>query len=135
MAPSSMLDSRREFSRKKMTRKVNEKSEDGIATDIMVADTGGVRNSTITKRAWYIFENTNQKHMIKAYGSKNEGQLRLIVNAVTKVWVTGREETIIFVLNCATLIKDEEEAELLLVPFELMQHGIKEDLTLPNLGG
>eukprot|EP00957_Ditylum_brightwellii_P155560 11841307-Ditylum_brightwellii.AAC.1 len=108
-----------------MARKINEKSEDEMTTDIMVVDTGGGRNSAITKRVWYVFENTNQKHMIKGYGSNNEGQLCLIVNAATKVWVPGRENVVIFVLNHATLIKTEEEADSLLVPFELMQHGIK----------
>eukprot|EP00957_Ditylum_brightwellii_P150076 11429345-Ditylum_brightwellii.AAC.1 len=73
--------------------------------------------------------------MIKGYGSKGDGQLCSIVNAATKVWVPGREEVVIFVLNYATLIEYEEEAESLLVPFELMQHDIKLDLTLPSLGG
>eukprot|EP00957_Ditylum_brightwellii_P038535 2912562-Ditylum_brightwellii.AAC.1 len=86
----------------------------------MVADTGGGRNSTITKRG---------------YGSNDDGQLCLIVNAATKAWVPEREEVGIFVLNHATLIKDEEEAESRLVLFELMQHGIKVDLIPPNVGG
>eukprot|EP00957_Ditylum_brightwellii_P132311 10088728-Ditylum_brightwellii.AAC.1 len=67
-----------------MGRKINENSEDEMATDIMAADTGGGKNSTITKRVWYAFENTNQKHIIKGYSSKDEGQLYSIVNAATK---------------------------------------------------
>eukprot|EP00957_Ditylum_brightwellii_P092623 7053217-Ditylum_brightwellii.AAC.1 len=75
-----------------MARKINENSEDEMAMDIMVADSGGGRNSTITKRTWYVFENTNYKHIIKGYGSKDERQLWSIVNAATKAWVPKREE-------------------------------------------
>eukprot|EP00957_Ditylum_brightwellii_P062325 4729058-Ditylum_brightwellii.AAC.1 len=39
-----------------MARKINENSEDEMAADIMVADTGGGRNSTITKRSLYVLK-------------------------------------------------------------------------------
>eukprot|EP00957_Ditylum_brightwellii_P155088 11805589-Ditylum_brightwellii.AAC.2 len=100
-----------------------EENEDGIRMqddrDILVVDTGSGRNSTVTKRAWHVFENTIQKHLIKGYGDSGEGKL---------------DEPVIIVLNHATLVEDDEELDSLVVPFDLMRHGIKVDLTPHNLG-
>ena len=101
----------------------------------MVVDTGGGSNSTVTKRVWHVFENTNQEQLIKGYGSSDDGRICPIVNAATKAMFLGRDEPVILILNHATLIDDENESESLLVPFELMRHGIKVDLTPRILGG
>eukprot|EP00957_Ditylum_brightwellii_P190081 14470779-Ditylum_brightwellii.AAC.1 len=103
--------------------------------DILVVDTGGGRNSTVTKRVWHVFEKTNQEQLIKGYGSSNDGRICPIVNAATNATFPGRDEPVILILNPATLINDENESESLLVPFELMRHGIKVDLTSQNMGG
>eukprot|EP00957_Ditylum_brightwellii_P171080 13023955-Ditylum_brightwellii.AAC.1 len=102
--------------------------------NILIVGTGGGRNSTITKRAWHIFKRTNRKHIIKGYGD-NEGKLCSIVNAAKKAWINERDEPVILILNHATLIEDPNEKESLMVPFELMRHGVKMDLTPRNLGG
>eukprot|EP00957_Ditylum_brightwellii_P011816 891034-Ditylum_brightwellii.AAC.1 len=49
--------------------------------------------------------------------------------------VSRRDEPVIIILNHATLIDDDNESEPLPVPFELMRHGIKVDLTPQNLDG
>ena len=57
-----------------------------------------------------------------------------IVNAITKVTIPG-EESFIIEVNHATLVEDKEEYESLIVPFEMMRHGIQVDTTLKKYGG
>ena len=38
-------------------------------------------------------------------------------------------------LNYATLVEDPDESESLAIPFDMMRHGIKVDLTPPQHGG
>ena len=105
------------------------------AEDIVIFDTGGGRNSTITKRAWHIFEETNHRQEIRGYQDEGAGQICPIVNAVTKATIPGREMPVLLVINYAALIDDPNECESLIVPFEMMRHGIQCDLTPRNLGG
>ena len=58
-----------------------------------------------------------------------------IVNAITKVEIQGKDLPVLFVINYATLLDDPTEKESLCVPFDLMRHGIKVDLTPTTLGG
>lgn len=58
-----------------------------------------------------------------------------MVNAVTKAYIKGRNEPILFLMNYATMITDPEETESLHVPFQSMKHGIKFDMTPGTLGG
>eukprot|EP00957_Ditylum_brightwellii_P109280 8335818-Ditylum_brightwellii.AAC.1 len=108
------MDKRREFNRSKVTRKIDDQVTDRNWEDLLIVDTGGERYSTITKRAWHVFENTNQEQLIKGYGSSDDGRICLIVNATKKATFPGRDEPVILILNHATLIDDENESELLL---------------------
>ena len=103
--------------------------------DIVIFDTRGDRNTTITKKAWYVFEETNHCQEIQGHQDKEPGQVCLIVNAVIKATIPGREMSVLMVINYAILIEDPAEHKSLVVPFEMMRHGIKYDLTPRNLGG
>jgi hypothetical protein len=43
-----------------------------------------------------------------------------VVNANTKVNIPGREDPVIFEVNYATLVDDNDEYESLVVPFEIV---------------
>eukprot|EP00957_Ditylum_brightwellii_P044034 3341609-Ditylum_brightwellii.AAC.1 len=86
------MDKRREFNRSKVTRKIDDQVTDRNLEDMLVVDTGGGKNSTITKRTWHVFENTNQEQLIKGYGSSDDGRICSIVNAATKATFPGRDE-------------------------------------------
>ena len=103
--------------------------------DILILDTGGGKNSTITTSAWHVFERTNHVQEVRGYGEKGEGRTCAIVNAATKAWIKDRDIPVILILNYATLNEDPEERESLVVPFEMMRHGIETDLTPVGLGG
>jgi hypothetical protein len=49
--------------------------------------------------------------------------------------VPGREDPVIFEVNYATLVDDNDEYESLVVPFDMMKHGIKVDMVPPRYGG
>ena len=51
-----------------------------------------------------------------------------------KVHLPNHDVPILFIMNYATLVDDPNEMESLCVPFALMHHGIKVDITPPNLG-
>ena len=103
--------------------------------DIPILDMGGGKNSTITTRAWHVFERTNHVQEVRGYGEIGEGRKCAIVNAAKKAWIKDRDIPVILILNYATLNKDPEERESLVVPFEMMRHGIETDLTPVCLGG
>jgi len=100
----------------------------------MVVDTGGGEYSTITDRAWHVLSNTNHSSLMSGYQSGHE-QVLSMVNAVTKAYIEGRDEPVLFVMHHATLVVDENEKESLHVPFQSMRHGIKFDLTPKIHGG
>eukprot|EP00957_Ditylum_brightwellii_P131913 10058987-Ditylum_brightwellii.AAC.1 len=52
--------------------------------DILILDTGGEKNSTITTRAWHMFERKNHVQEVRWYGEIGEGRTCAIVNAATK---------------------------------------------------
>eukprot|EP00957_Ditylum_brightwellii_P020453 1541916-Ditylum_brightwellii.AAC.1 len=81
------------------------------------------------ERAWHVFEQTNHKQYLYGYGDKTEPRECQIVNAATKAYIPNRELPVIFVINYATLNDDKDESESLIVPFEMMRHGIAVDLT------
>jgi hypothetical protein len=58
-----------------------------------------------------------------------------VVNAITKVNIPGREDPVIFEVNYATLVDENNEYESLVVPFDMMKHGIKVDMVPPRYGG
>eukprot|EP00957_Ditylum_brightwellii_P171499 13056184-Ditylum_brightwellii.AAC.1 len=101
---------------------------------IVVFDTGGGKNSTITAIVWHMFESTNHTQKIRGYGSEEERKLCCIVNAATKAHIPGRDMPIILVLHYAMLNEDEGEIESLVVPFEMINHGIYVDMVPQTLG-
>jgi hypothetical protein len=103
--------------------------------DILIIDTGGGRNATVTSKAWKILHRTSHKTAMSGYQDKAPPKVCPIVNAATKVRIPGRESPVIFILNYATLIDDSTEMESLCVPFEMMRHGVKMDLTPTKYGG
>jgi hypothetical protein len=68
------------------------------------------------------------------YQSKAPPQECWVVNGITKVNVPGQEYPLIFKVNYATLVDNNEEYESL-VPFDRMKHGIKVDMVPPKYGG
>ena len=103
--------------------------------DILIFDTGGGKNPTITRRAWTIFETTNHQQEIRGYQDTSGGKICQIVNAVTKAFIPGRDLPIILIVHYAAMIDDPDENESLIVPFDMMRHGVKCDLTPQKLGG
>eukprot|EP00957_Ditylum_brightwellii_P202325 15329661-Ditylum_brightwellii.AAC.1 len=77
----------------------------------------------------------NHTQTIRGYGNEEEGKTCRIVNAAKKAYIPGREMLIIVLLYYATLNEDENENESLVVPFEMMKHGIHVDLVPKKLGG
>jgi hypothetical protein len=65
------------------------------------------------------------------YQSKELPQECKVVNAITKVTIPGREEPVIFEVNYATLVMEDAKYESLVVPFDMMKHGIKVDMVPP----
>jgi len=72
---------------------------------------------------------------MSGYQSKEPPIECAVVNAVTKVTIPGRMDPVIFEVNYATLIQDENEFESLVVPFEMMKHGVKVDMVPLKYGG
>eukprot|EP00957_Ditylum_brightwellii_P159630 12151368-Ditylum_brightwellii.AAC.1 len=58
-----------------------------------------------------------------------------VVNATTKAWIPGRKKPILMVVNYATLNDDDDRNESLIIPFEMMRHGISIDLIPKQFGG
>ena len=102
---------------------------------VLIIDTGGGITPTITANAWRITHRYNITMSMSGYQSKAPPQECIVVNAITKVKIPGRDEPMIFEVNYATLVQDENEFESLVVPFEMMQHGIKVDMTPTKYGG
>ena len=103
--------------------------------DILIFDTREGKFPTITKQAWTIFEITNHQQEIQGYQVTSGGKIRLIVNAITKAFIPGRDLPIIFAVNYAALIDDPDENESLIIPFNMMRHSVKYHLTPQKLGG
>jgi hypothetical protein len=103
--------------------------------DILVIDTGGGMNATITKRAWKILHRTNHQTAMVGYQDKGSPQICEIVNAVTKATILGRDLPVLLLMNYATMLNDDQEKESLCVPFQSMKHGISFDLTPTSFGG
>eukprot|EP00957_Ditylum_brightwellii_P040904 3097006-Ditylum_brightwellii.AAC.1 len=124
---------------KKKTRQIRMKPETmrrgSNIEDVAVFNTGGGRNSTATKRAWHIFETMNHTQTIRGYGNEGERKTCQIINAATEAYTPGREMPITVLLYYATLNEDKNENESLVVPFEMMKHGIHVDLVPEKLGG
>ena len=78
---------------------------------VLIFDPGGVRNGTITKRAWHVFEYTNHKKKLYGCHYNSKGKVYLIFNAVTKPWITDRDIPVLLVINYETII-DEKEGEI-----------------------
>jgi hypothetical protein len=98
-------------------------------------DTGGGVNPTITANAWKVTHKYNVTMSMSGYQSKDPPLECAVVNAVTKVQIPGRMDPVIFEVHYATLVTDENEYESLLVPFEMMKHGVKVDMIPPKYGG
>ena len=62
--------------------------------DILILETGGGRNWIVTIIVWHVFEYKKQKQVPMVYKDKSEGKLYPIVNAVTKVWIQGRNQPV-----------------------------------------
>ena len=102
---------------------------------MLIVDTGGGVQPTVTTQAWTITHRYNTKISIEGYQSKAPPQECTVVNAVTKVTIPGKTDPVLFEVNYATLIEDKNELESLVVPFELMKHGIRVDMIPPKYGG
>jgi hypothetical protein len=74
--------------------------------DILIVDTGGGRNATVTSKAWQVLHRTSHKTAMSGYQDKAPPKVCPIVNAATKATILGRETPVIFVINYATLIED-----------------------------
>jgi hypothetical protein len=72
---------------------------------------------------------------ISGYQSKNPPIDCAVGNAVTKVVIPGRMDPVIFKVNSATLIEAENEFESLVVPFDMMKHGVQIDMVPTKYGG
>jgi hypothetical protein len=104
-------------------------------THVLIIDTGGGVTPTITANAWKVTHTYNVTMSMMGYQSKELPQECKVVNAITKVTIPGREEPVIFEVNYATLVMDPAEYESLVVPFDMMKHGIKVDMVPPRYGG
>ena len=62
--------------------------------DILIFDTGGGRNVTITRISCNFFEYKNHKQRLLGYKYKSEGKVYPIINAVTKALIQGRDQTV-----------------------------------------
>ena len=76
--------------------------------DILIFDTCGGRNGTITRRVWRVFYYKNHKQILMVYQDKYEGKVYPIVDAVTKAWVQGRDLPVLLVMNYATLLDNTD---------------------------
>jgi hypothetical protein len=103
--------------------------------DVLIIDTAGGNTPTITARAWKVTHRTNHRTAIRGYQEKGPGKVCPIVHAITKATIPGRAEPVLFGVNYATLIDDQDEHESLIVPFDMMRHGIPMDMTPATLGG
>ena len=74
--------------------------------DILIFDTGGGNNWTITRRVWHVFEYINNKQRLLGYQDKSEGGFYLVVNSVTKEWIQGRYLPVVLGMNYSTLLYD-----------------------------
>ena len=74
--------------------------------DIIIIDTCGGRNGTITIIAWHVFEYTNHKQRLLVYRDKSEVKVYPIVSAVTKAWIQGRDILVLLGMNYSTLLDD-----------------------------
>jgi hypothetical protein len=102
---------------------------------VLIIDTGGGVTPTITANAWKVTHTYNVTMSMLGYNSKEPLQECKVVNAITKVTIPGQEEPVIFKVNYATLVMDNTEYESLVVPFDMMKHGIKVDMVPPKYGG
>jgi hypothetical protein len=108
-----------------------EKSE----KDILIIDSGGGRNATVTSKAWQVLHRTSHKTAMSGYQDNAPPKVCPIVNAATKATILGRESPVIFIIIYATLVEDSQENKSLYVPFDMMRHGVKMDLTPGKFGG
>jgi hypothetical protein len=92
---------------------------------ILIIDTGGGTKPTRTAIAWKVTHQYNVSVSMSGYQSKNPPIDCAVMNAITKVVIPGRMDPVIFEVNYATLIEDENEFESLVVPFDMMKHGSK----------
>ena len=73
--------------------------------------------------------------LLSGYQNKDGGMKCPIVNAITKAYIAGKPDPVILVVNYATLVDDDDEKESLLVPFEMMAHGLTVDMRPRKYGG
>ena len=73
-------------------------------------------------------EETNHQTALSGYQDEREPRLCKVVNALTKALIPHREEPVLLAVNYATLVEDPNKTESLIVPFNLMAHGVKVDL-------
>lgn len=103
--------------------------------DILILDSGGGQLPTITRRAWYIQAIHAEQSAITGYQSQSGPLLCPIVNGITKAKINNRDQPVLLIMNYATLIDDTNEMESLCVPFAMIRHGVKIDLTPTMFGG
>jgi hypothetical protein len=102
---------------------------------MLIIDTGGGTSPTITSNAWKVTYRYISTMSITGYQSKEPPINCAVVNAVTKAFLPGRVDPVIFEVNYATLIPDANEFESLVVPFDMMKHGTKIDMIPVKHGG
>ena len=77
--------------------------------DIIIFETCGGRNFTITRRARHVFKYTNHKQRLLGYQDKIKGKVYPIVNSITKACIQGRYLPVLLVMNNSTLLDDPYE--------------------------
>jgi hypothetical protein len=103
---------------------------------VLIVDTGGGTSPTIMSNAWKVTHCYNTSMSIFGYQSKDPPINCAVVNAVTKAFIPGRMDPVIFEVNYAsTQIQDTEEFESLVVPFNMMKHGAPIDMVPIKYGG
>ena len=88
-------------------RSLNKQLND--TTVILIMDTGGGTNCTITKRAFYIsYIIEGKKIALSGYQDRSDPKVCSIVNGQTKAFIKGRSDPVIFHINNATLVEDHK---------------------------
>ena len=103
----TVFQKRREKSGARNTQ-VGEKLMDNLDDDekkvVLIFDTGGGWNGTITKRAWYVFEYYVYPQELRGYQDISKGNFYPTVNAVTKAKTKDRNIPVLLVNNYETMI-------------------------------
>eukprot|EP00980_Cylindrotheca_fusiformis_P010182 scaffold2267_cov92-Cylindrotheca_fusiformis.AAC.1 len=104
--------------------------------NILVIDSGGGKQATITKRSCQVLSITGEQPVeIIGYGSTGPPRVCEVANVVLKAHIPGRDHPVLFVMNRVCLLDDPEENESLAIPFNFWSHGVRCCMRPPEYGG